>query len=209
MHMIDRSLAEQILCENTSPPAAQRKPLELALDMDAPKLSRANTLRIWLMRLQRLECDYFDGGPDIQGSVKDWVHGHPQHARQAFLESLWAGYRSGALALRKTFTAWCCICSFPKIQSENLRKYGCERMEKAFEHYFIRSCIYHLSHILHAWAKVVENSRFARHLMCKKEEYSKSLFHEVRRPLFAFKINRVNPFWPFYANLFMSLLMTS
>ena len=80
---MDRSLKEQILCEKMSP--QQPKPRE-PLD-DSDYLSR--TTRLWL---QRLGCD--------AGAV---------HKRQAFLESLWAGYRTGALALRKSFTAWCAL----------------------------------------------------------------------------------------------------
>jgi hypothetical protein len=102
------------------------------------------------MRLQRLECDYFIGGPEVDGASSDWTHGRAQHVRQAFFESLWAGYRTGALALRKTFS-----------------------------HCFSRYSLHHLASVLRAWAQVVHNTRLARDMREKQAEYSQWLNNEV------------------------------
>lgn len=131
------------------------------------------------MRLQRLECDYFIGGPEVDGASSDWTHGRAQHVRQAFFESLWAGYRTGALALRKTFTAWRCLATLPGVQSEEIRKHGLERMEQTFSHCFSRYSLHHLASVLRAWAQVVHNTRLARDMREKQAEYSQWLNNEV------------------------------
>ena len=137
---MDRSLKEQILCEKMSP--QQPKPRE-PLD-DSDYLSR--TTRLWL---QRLGCD--------AGAV---------HKRQAFLESLWAGYRTGALALRKSFTAWCALAFWPNVQSETLREHGLAHMYQTFDYCHRHSPFAEKLPVtkstLHTWAQVVFQVRYFR-----------------------------------------------
>ena len=80
-----RSLREQILCEKVSPPAAPRAQTDAGHALDVDHLKLSSTTRIWLMRLQRLECDYFVSGPDSAEAGADWMHGRAQHVRRALL----------------------------------------------------------------------------------------------------------------------------
>jgi hypothetical protein len=177
---VSRSLQNQILCEKVSPPAAERKTTDAgrACNEDRSKLS--NTTRVWLMRLQRLECDYFECGPDTGEAGLDWMHGRPQHERQAFFESMWAGYRTGTLALRKTFTAWRCLAVLQYVNCEQIREHGLQRIQEVFEHLFRRFSIYHSLSLLHAWAQVVRNERSARRLREQEASLSHSFQAAVR-----------------------------
>ena len=179
-----RSLREQILCEKVSPPAAPRTQTDAGHALDVDHLKLSSTTRIWLMRLQRLECDYFVSGPDSAEAGADWMHGRAQHVRQAFFESLWAGYRTGALVLRKTFTAWRCLAVLPHANSEQIRKRGLERIQEVLEHLFGRFAMHHSLAVMHAWAQVVKIEQNARRLREMETACSNSLRDAVRAMIF-------------------------
>lgn len=186
---VSRSLQKQILCEKVGPPAAERKTTDAGLACNEDRLKLSNTTRVWLMRLQRLECDYFVC-PDTGEAGLDWMHGRPQHKRQAFFESMWAGYRTGTLALRKTFTAWRCLAVLQYVNCEQIREHGLQRIQEVFEHQFLRFSKYHSLSLLHAWAQVVRNERSARRL----REQEASLSHSFQAAVRAFSLRWCLPF---------------
>jgi hypothetical protein len=157
-----KSLREQILCEKVTANSfkSASKITESLVD---PKLS--DTTRIWLMRLRRLECEI------PANSLTDGDHpGRAQHARQAFFEAIWAGHRTGALALRKTFTVWHCLGMWHQNHTRTLRQHGLARIEGALEYCHYRSLQHQMANIVLSWTQTARQLRHAREVQTLQGE---------------------------------------
>ena len=179
---IYRSLREQILCEKISPPPVRRDSSPIAavpiVETDPQKFS--DTTRNWLMRLQRLEGDYFvEGSESAVGA--EWAQIRAQRERQAFFESMWAGYRTGTLVIRKTFTAWQCCSALPRLQSVIVRKRVLECLQQVLDHTSNRISMFRSAEVLHAWAQFVRHVRLTSQLLEQKIATSESFHREVSK----------------------------
>ena len=167
-----RSLREQILCEKIAP--NPHKPSSTLSGLDGQEAQQpSDTTRAWLMRLQRLECDISSDGLGIDHAA------HAHHMRQAFFESIWVGHRTGALALRKTFTVWSCLGTSRQKPTNSSRREGClYKVENILEHCYSRSMQHHLASVIRSWTQMIHEERHARELHEKQEETSMSFRHQ-------------------------------